>query len=233
MRPSRAWIGAVVAFSFVACSRGPASIDVSPKKVKIYGIDRAQRMTSRILDKKGQLLEGSPEWSSSNAEVVAAEPGGRLVAKGAGRATVTAKYKEIQTQVAVEVVDISTIDLATPALSLIGPPGTSIPMSCSVKDSKGKMLDLKPTWISQNPAVATVSEEGLVTSIAAGKTTIQVIAYGTDGIAIPEVAAAFKSSNPAVASVDSAGVASGKTAGATTVRVELAGSFAEATLLVN
>ena len=273
MRPSRAWIGAVVASMFVACSRGPASIDVSPKKVKIYGIDRAQRMTARILDKKGQPLDGSPEWSSSNAEIVAAEAGGRLVAKGAGHATVTAKFQEIQAQVPVEIVDVSTIELATPALSLIGPPGTSIPMSFSIKDSKGNSLDFKPSWISQNPAVATVSDEGVVTSVAAGKTTIvarigdiqggcdvevvlhsiarieirpatalvrvgdsqhfQVIAYGSDGIAITEVAAAYKSSNPTVASVDSAGVASGKKAGATTIRVELAGSFAEATLLVN
>ena len=60
-----------------------------------------------------------------------------------------------------------------------------------------------------------------------------VIAYGPDGIAIPDVAAAFRSSNPTVATVDAAGVASGRKAGAATIRVELAGQFAEATLLVN
>ena len=50
--------------------------------------------------------------------MVAAEPGGRLVAKGAGKATVTAAFGEIQAQVPVEVVDVSTIELAAPALSL-------------------------------------------------------------------------------------------------------------------
>ncbi|MEP6994896.1 MAG: Ig-like domain-containing protein, partial [Acidobacteriota bacterium] len=61
----------------------------------------------------------------------------------------------------------------------------------------------------------------------------QVIAYGPDGLAIGPVSAAFKSSNPSVATVDSAGMASGLSAGASLIRVELAGSTAEATILVN
>jgi hypothetical protein len=273
MRPIRGWVGALSILAAVACSPSPASVDLSPKKVKIYGLERAQRMTSRVLDKKGRPMEGAPDWSSSNNTVVTAEPGGRLVAKGAGKATVTAAFRDIRAQVPVEVVDVSTIELPAPALSLIGPVGITVPLSCAVKDSKGKLLDLKPSWSSQDPRVATVNEEGVVTSIAAGKTTIVarigdlqggcdvdvkvhpiarleirpatalvhvgdsqrflVTAYGPDGTAISEVAAAFKSSNPAVATVDSAGLASGRKVGAATIRVELAGTSAEATLLVN
>ena len=273
MRPIRVWLAALALLPAVACSPKPSSIDVSPKRVKIYGIDRAQRMTARVLNKKGQPMDGMPEWSSSDANVVAAEPGGRLVAKGPGKATVTAAFKEVRAQVPVEVVDVSTIELAAPALSLIGPVGTTVPLSYTVKDSKGKAVDLKPSWSSQNPQAATVDDKGVVTSVAAGKATIvarigdlqggcdvdvivhpiarleirpatalvhvgdsqkfQVIAYGPDGIAITEVAAAFHSSNPDVATVDSAGLASGRKAGAATIRVELAGTSAEATLLVN
>jgi Big-like domain-containing protein len=273
MRPSR-WVGALLAIlTAVACSPKPVTIDLSPKKVKIYGIERAQRMTARILDKKGQPMEGAPDWSSSDNAVVAAEPGGRLVAKGAGKASVTAAFGKIRAQVPVEVVDVSTIELATPALSLIGPVGTTVPLSFTVKDSKGQRLELKPSWASEDPKVATVSDQGTVTSVAAGKTTIvarigdlqggcqvdvivhpiarleirpvtalvhvgdsqhfQVTAYGPDGVAITEVAASFQSSDPAVATVDSAGVASGHKAGAAVIRVELAGTSAEATLLVN
>jgi hypothetical protein len=61
----------------------------------------------------------------------------------------------------------------------------------------------------------------------------EVIAYGPDGVAIPEVAAVFRSSDPSVASINAAGVASGRKAGAAKIRVELAGQKAEATLLVN
>lgn len=273
MRPILRPVGALILLAAAACSRGPASIDVSPKKVKIYGLERAQRMTVRVLDKKGQPIEGNPEWASADNAIVTTEPGGRLLAKGPGKTTVTASLGEIKAQVPVEVVDVSAVEMATPALSLIGPIGTSVPLSYAVKDSRGGVLALKPSFSSHDPKIATVTEDGVVTSVAGGRTTIiahigdvqggcevdvlvhaiarleirpatalvrvgdsqhfQVTAYGPDGVAISEVAAAFKSSNPEVATVDSSGVASGRKAGAAVIRVELAGNTAEATLLVN
>src|ERR1700738_5348523 len=106
MRSARnvGWL--LIALLGAACSRRPATIDISPKKVKIYGIERSQWLTARLLDKTGQPLDsGKPTWSSSNAEVVAAEPGGRLVAKKAGKAIVTATYEQVSAQVPVEIID--------------------------------------------------------------------------------------------------------------------------------
>jgi hypothetical protein len=163
-------IGAVLIAA--ACSRKAATIDISPKKVKIYGLERGQRMTARILDKKGQPLEsGLPTWTAASG-VVETEPGGRIVAKKPGKTMVTASFGDVSVQVPVEVVDVAMIEVAPPQLALTGPPGTSIPISYTVKDSKGKALDLKPTWSSANPKIATISEEGVVTSVAAGTTTI-------------------------------------------------------------
>ncbi|MEX1244277.1 MAG: Ig-like domain-containing protein [Thermoanaerobaculia bacterium] len=275
MRSRRGAIGVLAAVLVAAaCGRKPATLDISPKKMKIYGLERSARLTTRVLDKKGQPLDpATPNWSSSNAEVVAAEPGGRLVAKKAGSAVVTATYEDISAQVPVEVIDVSSIEISPPSLPLTGPAGTSIPLSWTVRDSNQKAIDLKPTWTSSDPKIATVSEAGVVTSVTAGTTTIvakigdiqggsdvvvslrpigrleirpltalvragesqhfEVIAYGPDGMAIPEAAAAFRSSNPAVATVDAAGKAEGRTAGAAIIRVELSGQFAEATLLVN
>lgn len=269
-RTALALIAAAIAAS--ACSRKPGSIDISPKKVKIYGIDRGQRLTARILDRKGQPLEGAPTWSASN-DAVAVESGGRVVAKKAGKSMVTGTFDGVSAQVPVEVVDVASIDIAPPALSLTGPAGTSLPISYAVKDSHQKALDLKPAWTSSNPKAATISEDGVVTSVAAGTTMIvgkigdiqggcdvtvtvrpidhlelrpatalarvgenqhfEVKAYGPDGVAIPDVAAVFKSSDPAVATIDGAGVATGRKTGAAKIKVELAGKAAEATLLVN
>lgn len=274
MRFRRTALGILAAaLAAAACSRRPASIDVSPKKVKIYGLDRAQRLTARVLDRKGQPLDpATPEWSAAGG-VVVAEPGGRIVAKKAGKTTVTASYQGVSAQVPVEVVDVATIEITPPALSLTGPAGTAVPLTFAVKDSHQKPVDIKPTWTSSNPKAATVSENGVVTSVAAGTTMLvgkigdvqggcdvtvtlrpidrveirpatalarvgetqhfEVRAFGPDGVAIPEVAAVFRSSDPAVASVDGAGVATGKKAGAAKIRVELAGKSAEAMLLVN
>jgi uncharacterized protein YjdB len=266
---------AVLAAALVgaSCSSKPASIDISPKKVKIFGLERSQRLTGRVLDKKGRPVEmATPSWSASN-DVVEAEPGGRIVAKKAGKSRVKATFQNVEAEVAVEVVDVATIEVMPPTLSLTGPAGTAVPVTFAVKDSKQKPVDIKPTWTTSNPKIATVSEDGVVTSVAPGQTTVigkigdiqggcdvvvalrpiarleirpatalsrvgetqkfEVIAYGPDGVAIPEVAAVFKSSDPSVASVDAAGVASGRKAGAAKIRVELAGQKAEATLLVN
>lgn len=271
-RRSAIWVlGA--ALCAAACSNKPASIDISPKKVKIYGLERAQRLSARVLDKKGQPLEHSnPSWSASN-DVVVVEEGGRVVAKKAGKSRVKAAFGNVSAEVPVEVVDVAAIEITPPTLPLTGPAGTAVPLTYAVKDSKQAVTDLKPVWTSSNPKVATVSEDGVVTSVAGGSTTVvgkvgdlqggcdvvvsirpiarveirpatalgrvgetqrfEVTAFGPDGIAIPEVAAVFKSSDPAVASIDGAGVATSRKPGAAKIRVELAGQRAEATLLVN
>ena len=172
MRLRRPWLGALALLAAVACSKGPASLDVSPKKVKIYGLERAQRMTVRVLDKKGQPVDGLPQWSSANPAIVAAEDGGRLVAKSAGKAMVTASLNDLQVQIPVEVVDVSAVEMSTPSLRVLGPIGTSVPLSYVVKDSKGKVIALKPTFSSHDPKIATVNDDGVVTSVAAGKSTI-------------------------------------------------------------
>ena len=271
-RRSAIWVlGAVLCAA--ACSNKPASIDISPKKVKIYGLERAQRLSARVLDKKGQPMEHSaPSWSASS-DVVAVEEGGRVVAKKAGKARVKATFGDVTAEVPVEVVDVATIEITPATLALTGPAGTAVPLTFAVKNSKQALVDLKPAWTSSNPKVATVSEDGVVTSVAAGSAMVsgkigelqggcdvvvalrpiarveirpamaigrvgetqrfEVTAFGPDGIAIPEVAAVFKSSDPAVASIDAAGVAVGRKPGAAKIRVELAGQRAEATLLVN
>lgn len=286
MRSRRSAIWVLGLALAAACSRKPASVDISEKKVTIYGVDHSRRLTAQVRDKKGQPVEqATATWASSDAAVAEAEPGGRIVAKKAGKANVTASYEGLSATVPVEVVDVATIEMAAPQIFLIGPAGTAVPLTCNVKDSHGKSLALKPVWTSSDSKVATVSGEGVVTSVAPGTTTIiasigdtkgpgnkaqtgeiqggcdvtvtlrpiarveirpatalarvgetqhfEVIAYGPDGIAIPDVAAVFRSSDPSVATIDGAGLAVGRKSGASKIRVELAGQFAEATLLVN
>ncbi len=182
MRSSRAMIcllGAVLVAG--ACSRKPASIQITvdaagkgkhSKDVKIYGLDRSQRLSAKVLDKNGQGFEqATATWSASNANV-SAEPGGRIVARKAGKAMVTATYQGVSAQIPVEVVDVASIEITPGSLALTGPAGTAIPVSFTVKDSKGKPVALTPEWSSADPKIATVAEGGVVTSVAPGSTTI-------------------------------------------------------------
>jgi uncharacterized protein YjdB len=182
MRSRRAMVcllGAVLAAA--ACSRKPASIQITvdtagkgkrSKDVKIYGLDRSQRLSAKVLDKNGQAFEqATATWSASN-DNVEAEPGGRIVAKKPGKSMVTATYESVTAQIPIEVVDVASIEITPVSLALTGPVGTAIPVSYTVKDSKQKALDLQPEWSSAEPKIATASERGVVTSVAAGTTTI-------------------------------------------------------------
>ena len=132
-----------------------------------------KRLTVRVLDRKGQPMEGkTPSWTSSDRATADVDAGGRVVAKKAGKATVTAAYEDVSAQVPVEVVDVSSIEFGSPSLSLIGPAGTSIPLTWQVLDSKQKKVDIAPVWSSADPKVATVSDAGFVTSVAAGTTNV-------------------------------------------------------------
>ena len=156
-----------------ACSRKPAAIDMSPKALKIYGLERAQRLTARILDNKGEPLgSGAPAWSSSDRAVADVDPGGRVVAKKAGKATISASYEGVAAQVPVEVIDVGAIEFAAPVFSLVGPVGTSIPVTWTVRDSARNGIDIAPIWSSADEKVARVSDQGVVTSVAPGTTNI-------------------------------------------------------------
>ena len=156
-----------------ACGRKPATIDISPKKVTIYGLERAQRLNARVVDKKGRPLEGrAPGWSSSDASTASVDGGGRVVAKKAGKATVTASLEGISAQIPVEVVDVSAIEFGAPSIALTGPDGTSLPLTWKVLDSKQTRVDIPPVWSSADPKIVTVSDAGVITSVAPGSTNV-------------------------------------------------------------
>jgi uncharacterized protein YjdB len=173
IRVSGGAVGLLVLAALAACSRKPASIQVSPRKVVLYGTDRSQRLTARVLDRKGQALDTArPSWSSSNSEVATVDEGGRVVSKGQGKSTITVSFGGLSADTAVEVVDAASIELVPGQATLVGPPGTSFSLTAIVKSSKNEPLAIRPTWTSSNEKVVKISSEGLVTSVESGTATV-------------------------------------------------------------
>ncbi len=170
----RANLGGIVVLLLAAgCSSKPAAIEVSPRPVKIYGLQRAQRLTGLLVDKKGRpVAGGSLKWSSSKSDVVTVDSGGRLQSKSEGRAVVTATFEKLSVQVPVEVVDVKSIEIAPASSHLVGPAGTTIAVSALTRNSSGKPLSRTILWTSSKPSVATISADALVTSVGSGTTTI-------------------------------------------------------------
>jgi uncharacterized protein YjdB len=166
-------LGAACALT-LACGQKPASIQVSPTKVKIYGLERPQRLVARVLDRKGQPVADSPapSWSSSRRDVVEVDASGRLLSKKEGKAVVTATLEGLSTPVSVEVVDARAVEVTPLTARLVGPPGTTLPLQAAVKNSGDQVAAIPVTWSSSDEKVATVSPDGVVTSAGAGKATI-------------------------------------------------------------
>ena len=173
MRAFRLWPLIVLLLGAAACGRKAVTIDPSPKKVKIYGIGTTQRLSARLLDKKGQPLEqGSVTWSSSKGDVATVDASGKLTATGEGKALINATFEKLSAQVPVEVIDIKTIEVAPVSLQLIGPAGTQFPVQATTKSSKGTPVDVSVQWSSAKPNVVTVDAKGVLTSVGPGTSTV-------------------------------------------------------------
>ncbi len=155
------------------CARKPATIEVSPKSVRIFGLQRSQRLTGRLLDKKGLPMPSSAlKWSSSKADVVTVDSSGRLQSKSPGRSVVTASFEKLTADVPVEVVDLKTLEIAPSSARLVGPVGTTMVLSSVLKNSQGAPISFPVAWSSSRPATATISQDGTVTAVQQGITTI-------------------------------------------------------------
>lgn len=160
-------------FGLSACSRRAARIDVTPKKLKIYGLDRPTRLTARLLDSKERPLElGTANWESAGPDIATIDSGGLVTPKSEGKTTVTARYDKVSTQVPVEVIDVKSVEVSPANPRLVGPAGTQIPLDAVVKNSKDKPIGLTPVWTTASPAVATVSPAGIVTAVSKGTAMI-------------------------------------------------------------
>lgn len=158
------------------CGQKPASLDVSPKHVKIYGLERPRWLTARVLDRKGQAVvnAGSPNWSSSKPDIVEVDGTGRLTSKKGGKAIVTVSLGDLSARVSVEVVDAKSVEAVPPTLRLVGPPGASFPLQAIVRNSLDRPVELPVSWSSSDEKVARVTPDGTVTSVGAGTTMVVV-----------------------------------------------------------
>jgi uncharacterized protein YjdB len=166
-----AW-GTLIVMLAAACSNKPASIDVSPRNMTIYGVKRVQRLTGRLMDKKGRPLPGALQWSSSKSDVVTVDNSGKLQSVKEGRSIVTASFEKLSAQIPVEIVDVKAIEIAPASAHLVGPVGTTIALTAVVRNSENNPVARPITWTSSKPAVARISAEGDVTSVGPGTTTI-------------------------------------------------------------
>jgi uncharacterized protein YjdB len=140
-----------------------------------------------IRDMRGNAVSGSVSWSSSNSKMASVTSNGSVTGVAVGSATITASYlgksgkatlKVIAAPTAPTTSAVAALAIAMSTTSIVA--GKSVQATYKFLDASGKVIttSVPITWASQNSNIATVSQSGLVTGVAAGTTTLG--AYTSD-----------------------------------------------------
>jgi uncharacterized protein YjdB len=151
------------------------SIAVSPSPVSLAKGTAQQFAATGTFDDGSTQLLTSVTWSSVNSAIATVNTAsGWATAVGTGSTSVTATSGAVSGSAAVTVTGATLVSLAvTPANSTM-PSGTTKQMTATgtFSDSSTQDITASALWSSSTPAAAIINNQGLVSSIANGVTTI-------------------------------------------------------------
>lgn len=158
----------------VACKPSPEKINVSPDNIQLNEKGASAPLTAEAVDKNGAKVEGvAITWSSSAPDVASVDEGGKVTAVGSGSATVTAHADKLSADVPVTVSIPAKLNVDKTQLTLT-PEASSDTVTATVMTDKDTPFagQAKIVWTSADPKVATVDENGKVTGVGPGTTTV-------------------------------------------------------------
>lgn len=167
------------------------------------------QLVAQPMDIDDNILSGKVvTWSTSSAAVATVNATGLVTMVSAGSVTITATCETINgtsvgtvtaAPVAVASVSISPISFSVAA-------GATQTLTATARDVNNNVLTGRPMlWSSNNNSVATVSQAGVVTGVAAGSATITVVCEGKSAVStatVTPVAVASVTVSPATFSIN-------------------------------
>ena len=188
-----------------------ASIVVTPTPTTL-NVGGKKQLQATVKDSAGNtLLNRTINWTTSDSTIADVTGTGSVTATGAGSATITAtsEGKMATAQVTANPAVVASVGVALNAGNI--QVGQTTQAVATARDADGNSISGRTvSWSSSNPAVATVSSQGLVTAVANGSTSIKATVDGITGSANLTVSTAV------VASVSVKLGTSSLTAGGTT-----------------
>jgi len=151
------------------------TLNVGP--MTLNGIGYTEKLTATV--NPTDATNKNVTWSSSNSAVVKVNSEGMLTSVGAGTATITVTTEDgnktasgtVTVTIPTTKVSVTGVNLEKTFLFLTGVGATE---KLTVYVNPGEATNKKVTWSSSNTAVATISADGMVKVVGAGKTTITV-----------------------------------------------------------
>jgi len=176
-------LGTLGLLLFSAC--GGVGVSESDDTIAVEGLSLNKTSTTVLVGGSEQLVatvkpanatNKGLSWSSSSSAVATVSPAGLVTGKSAGAAVVTAKTSDggftadCTVSVSAAPVAVTGVSL-NKAATTIAPAGTE-QLQATISPANATNQNL--TWISSDPAVATVGPGGLVSAVTPGAATITV-----------------------------------------------------------
>ena len=183
-----------------------ASVRITPSSGEVL-VGNTIDFDAQPVDADGNVLAGRQiVWTSANRAVATVDENGTVRGVAAGRATITATSEGSSgtAEVAVTPRPVASVTLEPDSARLVR--GESIQLEATLRDGRGTVLTgRRIAWSSADPAIASVDDDGTVSALAPGSTTIAATAEGIRAearIIVDRVPVASVTVTPSTASVE-------------------------------
>jgi len=152
----------------------PSAVDVSAEASTLTYIGAETSLSAVVRDDTGAPIDGATvTWSSSDAGVVSVSTEGQATAVSSGTATITATSGSASGTTTLSVVQEPDSIAVSEEEILLVEIGATEQLEVTLLDAGGAPIeDAEITWSSSDEAVATVSEDGVVTAVGSGTATV-------------------------------------------------------------
>ena len=173
----------------------PTRITVAPTSNTLKAIGETVQLSATVRDQRNNIMSGqSITWSSGDDAVATVSGAGLVTAVSNGMAEITATSGSLSASASITVsVSVPTSLTIEPDAHTLEAIGSTVELAAVVLDQHEHVLeDVTVTWSSADDAVATVDENGVVTSVDNGMAEITAQAgdaMGTASITVAQVPA--------------------------------------------
>ena len=147
------------------------SIEISPAEVTLTQIGETAQLTVKIMPEDATYTDMT--WTSSDESIATVTQEGLVTAVAEGNATLTVSVGEISATCSVTVADesikVESIEIS-PAEVTLTQIGETAQLTAQVMPEDATYTEI--TWTTSDEGIVTITEEGLLTAIAAGNATV-------------------------------------------------------------
>ena len=195
----------------VVIGQEAASITVIPESATLTSFGQSVQLEAVVQEIDGTVIPDAPvAWSSSDPDVASVSENGLVTAISNGGVWIRALSGDVSTISVITVMQAAASVAITPETATLSSVGETVQLETVVYDAEGAAIPDAPVmWSSDDPVVAAVDANGLVTAVSNG--SVQITATSGDASAISVItvkqAAASVIITPEAATLDSIGEA--------------------------